>query len=720
MRDWLKGKSALRRFLLLDAAIVLCMVLLSLPLYARQLERARQDLLHRDQEHSRQAAQELDATALRLISTAGQRWSMELSRLALSGGTGDDPSIYYTMSTVQRELRSAFFSYEDVEVAEAMLFFKRNAMAVSNNRVFPDRERFFRYFLRYGEYSPQEAEEFLTSNWRSIRLLPCQETGLFSLVPAEDMMALLMPIRMDSTLLCVFLRANRLADPFLQGLDAEAAFLLMRNHEGQTLLLRDAPEDWETAAGYERIEQTVPALGITVTLGIPKAAFSRQVRSERNLIIMYTAFICLAGMALAFSMAWHSAKPVRTLVRTLKLSPDAGESEYSAIEAAFSNLASSYDQLARDAEALSVSLTQNRLGQLFFGSGFLTGREEEFLQELPALREPHRVAVLSVSFTGEAPENELLLTRVGNALRSYEPVYFLSSSMLALLLPAGAEDAFTQALSRIDRQAALAQPGARVCAGVSQADTGTAGLSRDFVQAMDNLSIASEGQPVRFEESAAREKEDGFAFDVLARMYNQLMTGNRDAFFAELSALRESGALSTARQRKRIYYGMDLVLSSARAGRNLSDEETVLPHYEDSLSLDELCGRIERAADELCDALEKRRSSGNTELKRRLVEYVDAHIADPNLCAEMAADDCGLSVKYLHRIFHEQTGRSMAEYMEEKRMGMAREMLARPRDSVSDISTACGFRSLNSFYKAFKRVHGLSPSEYRNQLEKNQ
>ena len=35
---------------------------------------------------------------------------------------------------------------------------------------------------------------------------------------------------------------------------------------------------------------------------------------------------------------------------------------------------------------------------------------------------------------------------------------------------------------------------------------------------------------------------------------------------------------------------------------------------------------------------------------------------------------------------------------------------------ISDICIRCGYSSSNSFYKAFKRIYGVSPNAYRQQL----
>jgi len=46
-------------------------------------------------------------------------------------------------------------------------------------------------------------------------------------------------------------------------------------------------------------------------------------------------------------------------------------------------------------------------------------------------------------------------------------------------------------------------------------------------------------------------------------------------------------------------------------------------------------------------------------------------------------------------------------------MVLAREMLLKTSKSVSQISKECGYSLENSFYKAFKRYYGQSPSDIR-------
>ena len=60
-----------------------------------------------------------------------------------------------------------------------------------------------------------------------------------------------------------------------------------------------------------------------------------------------------------------------------------------------------------------------------------------------------------------------------------------------------------------------------------------------------------------------------------------------------------------------------------------------------------------------------------------------------------------------------ETGSSAQEYILSKTMNTAKELLTDPTKSISDVAYALGYQYPQYFSKAFKRVVGYSPNEYR-------
>lgn len=75
-----------------------------------------------------------------------------------------------------------------------------------------------------------------------------------------------------------------------------------------------------------------------------------------------------------------------------------------------------------------------------------------------------------------------------------------------------------------------------------------------------------------------------------------------------------------------------------------------------------------------------------------------------------------LSEEHLARIFRRHTGNTVLEVIRSLRVAKARRLLLGSNQTLSNISRACGFRSLAVFSVNFKRAAGMGPGAYRRQL----
>jgi AraC-like DNA-binding protein len=96
----------------------------------------------------------------------------------------------------------------------------------------------------------------------------------------------------------------------------------------------------------------------------------------------------------------------------------------------------------------------------------------------------------------------------------------------------------------------------------------------------------------------------------------------------------------------------------------------------------------------------------------RLRDYIHTQQADPDLAAPAAARALGMSVRSLHLALA-PTGCSFGDMVLHARLASCHAMLARPACSatIADIAFACGFNSLSSFYRAFRRIYGSCPRD---------
>jgi len=96
----------------------------------------------------------------------------------------------------------------------------------------------------------------------------------------------------------------------------------------------------------------------------------------------------------------------------------------------------------------------------------------------------------------------------------------------------------------------------------------------------------------------------------------------------------------------------------------------------------------------------------------RIQQYIEQHFGE-NITVGKLAEMVYLSESTMNRLFKKETGLTPFEYLIETRVGKSKIMLGRKNMHITDIAIRCGFNSNSHFTSCFKRVTGISPSEYR-------
>jgi len=94
------------------------------------------------------------------------------------------------------------------------------------------------------------------------------------------------------------------------------------------------------------------------------------------------------------------------------------------------------------------------------------------------------------------------------------------------------------------------------------------------------------------------------------------------------------------------------------------------------------------------------------------LDYIDGNL-DENLSIEQLAKMANVSVPQLFRIFAADINIAPVKYTLRRRLFFAARKLAGSNMKIVDIAFLFGFESHDSFSRAFKRVYGISPSEFR-------
>ncbi len=108
--------------------------------------------------------------------------------------------------------------------------------------------------------------------------------------------------------------------------------------------------------------------------------------------------------------------------------------------------------------------------------------------------------------------------------------------------------------------------------------------------------------------------------------------------------------------------------------------------------------------------------AGPVTLRARICTYVEEHLREP-LTLEDIAGFFAMNKYYISHIFKESMGISLHQYIIQRRIEACKNALLTQK-SLEEIAELFGFANYSSFFRLFKKTYGMSPKEYREEMEK--
>lgn len=94
------------------------------------------------------------------------------------------------------------------------------------------------------------------------------------------------------------------------------------------------------------------------------------------------------------------------------------------------------------------------------------------------------------------------------------------------------------------------------------------------------------------------------------------------------------------------------------------------------------------------------------------MDYIGEHYGEQNISVSAIAQHLGLSESHLSHLFRKETDYTILNYLTRYRIHKAMELLRDCRLKVYEIAEQVGYRDITYFSSTFKKVVGMSPSEF--------
>lgn len=474
---------------------------------------------------------------------------------------------------------------------------------------------------------------------------------------------------------------------------------------------------------YQIVTYVSARYGLTFGVAKPYSLLWASTLESLRSVILVIGLIFLFATIVVIWAYFSNHRPLKSIVNHLAPAAAAGQGQAAnglwQINGSIETLSSANEQLR-----LSLTEQQTQLRNLLF-SRLMRGEaaQEGFIEELlaqiqmPLTGSLYRGVYVYLPESGaDARKNALAEAHMINELHRQPYLHFLSmdsESRFACLFATSPERSCEEILSSLHKSLA-GRLGLECLLAAGRPVSQLRDLHHSFADALQLLEERNLGQFLFIrdekpassaqyaysaaEEQAFRRYVNANAMEDINVLLEQIY--QRNFFQLSLDSL----------QRTRLYCRMLDTLYSANSEAAISDQ---LYFHINELKPQEFFAELRRQYAQLCSATASSKLREQNELSQQILHYIQAHMDSPDMGLPLVAERFKMNEKYLSLFIREHAGITFSAYLENVRMGAAQRLLTETGLSVNDIAVQTGYLNASTFRRAFNRVAGMSPSQYR-------
>ena len=139
-----------------------------------------------------------------------------------------------------------------------------------------------------------------------------------------------------------------------------------------------------------------------------------------------------------------------------------------------------------------------------------------------------------------------------------------------------------------------------------------------------------------------------------------------------------------------------------------------LERLRDTMTIDEIFAYYKTVFDTALSNLGSRPGQGSPdETEQKICDYIEAHYCDSDLSLNSLAEHFGVSTKVIGTICKKHYDTTFLQYVRERQIHRAAELLQGTSLSLEEIAQQCGFINVLTFRRNFKAVMNMNPSDFR-------
>jgi|GEM_PF-1967293 len=738
-------------------------------LYVKSYDVAKQLVLDRNMAKLREGVTALESQVFRAQEIAALvREEDAFQQLFFLNGP---PSAEHYIYLIKLRSKLSKLTVTQDLFANSYILFKNNPVFVSNFIASDQYEDAYQRYYHYADTDFQQWQETVFDDPYFMKLLPVRQVYSAYYEPRnfEGMTLLLnnsyytslvqksvFAVDFDKQkIMKLLLYEDQLSDHFISVRTADQTLLTHNYPAGQSAAPLTHMEEVSLAAGtYVTLQQHSKVLGLDIAIGVPQQVFKQHVHSLLRIIWI---ILWAGGSAIVLLLLYFTLRETAWLKKLLETMPRfvmpkimvKDEFKYlnDALRAISTHQEQQHDKIKQLNDSIKSSLIKNLLT-----IGVYTRQEREEVRNLYGTNAggshfdcycvvKAQYRMFEMKRIGKQ-DGQLIHQAIGwdieRAFRTtlaleLEAVTFHSDERIFILFlhPEQVEQQMAEIrdklLGIVRMMSGHETLPVKVKIGISSVMNELSHARTAYQQANYALLLhendSSGGVYAHEPDPADEQRFSSFDIAIALKLYDALVAGETSAVAQIFDDTLQGGQLyKLSRQEQlQIYFSFRQTLCNARSvimARKGAEEEQalVVPEYHgESGDMHLQAAMLKETALALCAYVAQRRRSTNENLKLAIVQLISEQYTNPALSAAQIADQLLISEKYVYSYFKEHTGKSLGKYIEDLRVTRSEQLLRETDYSNKKILELCGFGSENTYYRAFSKKHGVSPTVWRSQ-----
>ena len=490
----------------------------------------------------------------------------------------------------------------------------------------------------------------------------------------------------------------------------------------------------------------------------PEPVVLKDVYKIRKIMIIFAGLSLVVSVLLSAFMALRNSRPFKDIISALRY-PDkivndsknyapyekeiASSSEYDILERSVYKLIKQSGELQSYMKAQRPYIRRAFFEKLYSGSFNDNEELQSFLSAIGLTLNEGPALVFVVNIGGYYEYiNENILREI-NIAKAYITdiltmlmpqniqmlIYDVDVDKFAILLELSKIKNYFQYMEQLTNniQKNLKAKGYKILIniGVGMPASSLINASKSYNQAIESLSRSHSDKKLLSFYANIKDDTPNYSFwyplEIEQRLINQALCADINGINKTLDKIKKENIIEhhiTLEMSQKLVENLNctllkLVSSHAELSDLINERSAkILKLTVDNDLIDKAIYHIRNLMLEICKYVDSNNKSKNQELIENILDYINSQYSNPQFCLSYIADHFNLNEAYFSQFFKEQIGIIFSVYIENIRMANAKTLLNQNM-SINYVSDAVGYNSPHAFRRAFKRVVGVTPSNYK-------